>query len=175
MTRTTPALLALSLLIGCDEADDTAAETSPVSVEDLTVEGGCSDVTFTLDAADGTMSLVFQWSTDLAEQAVLTGTTQTATVDLSAEGALVLRQGTDVDGLECTDMFFESQVVDVEWSAISGTVALTVDTLELEGGYGMPATGTITVTDAVLTADGEEDVHISDITWSADIGWIEAG
>lgn len=187
MLRITTTMLALSLTVmGCDEdnedtgestSEETSEETSApdIDLDDLTNASGCSDVVFTLSAEDGRTSLVFRWFTDLADQAVLTNETQTATVDLAVEGTLLLRSGSGVDQLECTDTFDDSQSTDVEWVAVSGSVALTVDSLGLEDDYGMPATGTITVSEALLSADGQDDITIDEISWSAELGWIEAG
>jgi uncharacterized protein YheU (UPF0270 family) len=182
-TNTLLFALALTLAVGCDEVredtedtEDTAAPiTDPADVPDLGVlvdAGGCSDVVFTLYAPDGALSLVFSLYTDLAEQAVSTGALQTATVDLAVEGSLVLREGTNVDWLECTDTFDDSQVVDVEWTAVSGEVVLTAEPQE---GSDMPALGTITISNAVLSAEGQGDVLIPSLTWEAGVGWIAAG
>lgn len=187
MLRITTTMFALSLsLMGCDvDNDDTSEEANQETSQEASASGidlnalvnasGCSDVVFTLSAADGATSLVFRWSTDLAEQAVSTGETQLETVDLAVDGTLLLRSGDDVDQLECTDTFDDSQWTDVEWTAVSGAVELAVDSLELEDDYGMPAIGTITVRDALLSADGQDDITIDEISWTAEIGWIEAG
>ena len=76
---------------------------------------------------------------------------------------------------EWQDTFDDSQWTDIEWTAVTGAVELTVDSLELEDDYGMPAIGTITVRDALLSADGQDDIAIDEISWTAEIGWIEAG
>ena len=171
-------MLAPASLIGCDEIQDDDKIVIDVpevtaDVSDLVEAGGCSDVVFTLGAADGTRSLVFWLDTDLAQTAVATGQPQSLTIDLSLEGSLSLHEGTEVVGLECTDTFEDTQVVDVTWEAISGTVELEV--LPLEGSDGMPAHGTITLTDAVLSTVGESNLAIESLTWEAGIGWIAAG
>ena len=175
MSRTVPALLVALLTIGCDIEEESEVALNPVDLDALVTSSGCSDVTLTLDSEGGDLSLVFSWYDELAEQALTTGQPQSATIDLSAAGRLVLRSGANVDELECTDYFDDTQVVDVEWEAVSGTVELLVETLQTEDDLGMPAPGSVTITDAVLSADGEDDVIIDTLTWSAGVGWIAAG
>lgn len=185
MPRTNVLLCALALTIGCDEGSDTAEDTEEPTghtteahltaapdLADLTDDGGCSDVILTRYAADGGLSLVLSLHDGLAADAVATGAQQSAAVDLSAEGSLVLRAGSSVTWLECTDTFDDSQVIETEWTAVSGSVALTVAPQE---GSDMPALGTVTITDAVLSADGAEDVAISSMSWSAGVGWVAGG
>lgn len=179
----TSLLCALALTIGCSEdGSDTAEEATGHTTEEhltaapdltaLTDDGGCSDVILTRYAADGGLSLVLSLHDGLAADAVATGAQQSATVDLSAEGSLVLRAGSSVTWLECTDTFDDSQIIETEWTAVSGSVALTVAPQE---GSDMPALGTVTITDAVLSADGAEDVAISSMSWSAGVGWVAGG
>ena len=175
MNHTSALIFALSLTIGCDESGLDTSEESLTAAPDLSAlsdDGGCSDVILTRYAPDGALSLVFSLYDSLAADTVAADTPQSTTVDLSTSGSLVLRAGSDVSWLECTDTFDDHQLIETEWTAHSGTVTLTTAPQE---GSDMPVLGTITITDATLSTDNAEDVEIASMTWSAGVGWVTGG
>ncbi len=175
MNHTSVLLFALALTTGCDEVGSEPADGYRTAAPDLSTlidDGGCSDIILTRYAPDGGLSLVFSMHDSLAANTVASGTPQSDTIDLSMHGSLVLRSGSDVSWLECTDTFDEQQVIETEWIAHSGAVTLTTT---LQEGSDMPVLGTITITDATLTADNAESVEIASMTWSAGVGWVAGG
>jgi hypothetical protein len=57
--------------------------------------------------------------------------------------------------------------------AVSGTVAVEVDSDGVHEEWdAYPGTGTITLEDIVLEADGAEPVRVESLSWSAAVGWL---
>ena len=158
-----------------DTDSDTDADTD-VDAPDLSVldrPGGCADLVMTFGSTDGSLNLVFSSSSGLAQAAYDDGTSASLTLDLATSGSLVLQQGNRVTDLTCNDAFTGDEVVDTEWTAVSGTLEVEVVTDGVHEDWdAYPGTGTITLEDVVLEADGAESVSVESLSWSAAVGWL---
>ena len=136
--------------------------------------GGCSDLAMTLGSQAGDLNLVFVHNADVAKTAYEAADgTASVTLDLATEASLELWQGIQVTFLTCNDAWNGNEEIVTTWKATAGTASLQVVTQgEHEPWDAYPGTGTLTLTDVVLSAEGAVDVLIPSLTWSAAIGWL---
>jgi hypothetical protein len=141
----------------------------------LVTPGGCADLVLTLNSKEGDLSLVFVYRNELTKAAYESATgAAAATVDLASGGSLELWEGIQVDQLSCNDALSGSEEILTTWTAVSGTAQLSVISNGVKNaGPAYPGTGSITLTDVVLTTADQDDLMVPNlIAWTAAVGWL---
>lgn len=177
-------ILLLAPLLACDldkdtgsddtASEDTASEDAVPDLTTLTEAGGCADIVFTLSSPDRDLVLVFSTFEGLTKDAYKAGEPVTVTVPLTTPDLLILSEGNQAADFYCNDAFTDTMVIDRTWSATAGTVSITLTSEGIDHGHGgLPATGSITIEDAILTSeDGGEPLSIDALSWEASVGWL---
>jgi len=155
------------------DTGDTTVLTAAPDLAALVNAGGCADLAMTLGSDAGDLVLIFTTSGVTQAAYDAKDGTATVTLDLADEGSLELWQGIEVTNLPCNDALNGTEEVVTTWSVVSGTAEVTVvSASEHEPWDEYPGDATLTLSDAVLVADGAEDVIIDSLSWEAWVGWL---
>jgi hypothetical protein len=143
----------------------------PDFLDELTSAGGCGDVYIAVINAEATMGILFNGA-DLAATAHMLGETQVRESTLPSDDvSLRIVLGSLLnDG--CNDVG-EGPLIQTEWTAVSGTVTLTVVPVGEPQPWETPADATLELSDVTFEGEGLEPVTIE--SWTvADVyvGWL---
>ncbi|PRP98091.1 hypothetical protein ENSA5_30760 [Enhygromyxa salina] len=160
---------------GDGDGDGDGDPGSPALPEDfpasLTNAGGCGDVYIAVTNDEGTVGLLFNGS-ELAATAHEMGETQiresvlpSPDVNLRAAIGTLLDDGCNDTG--------DGPQIEHEWTAVSGTVTLTVVPQGMAEPWAMPADATLELTNVTFEGEGLEPVVVD--SWTVEdvyVGWL---
>ncbi|HVH98716.1 MAG TPA: hypothetical protein VM869_08400 [Enhygromyxa sp.] len=140
-------------------------------IEQLTEVGGCGDVYIAATNPEATMAIMFDGA-PLAATAHMLGEAQVRESVLpSADVSLTIALGSFLDQ-GCNDAG-QSPILNSQWTAVSGTVTLTVVPVGMQQPFEVPAEATLQLTDVTFEGVGLDPVNIN--SWTvADVyvGWF---
>jgi hypothetical protein len=143
----------------------------PGFLDELTKFGGCGDVFIGATDEAATMGMQFNGA-EIAATAHMLEETQVRVSELPSDDvSLRIVLGSDLDET-CNDVG-PGPTVDVEWTAVSGTVTLTIVPTGDPEPWQVPAYATLELTDVTFESAGRSPVVID--SWSvADVyvGWF---
>ena len=135
--------------------------------DDFTQQIGCADIVLAARSADDTLALVVE----LPDWGVAEVVEETEWLDLAYDAAdtFEVRVGSHVTEFVCNDALSNEPVIDATWTAVAGTLHVTVTPGE---GGGLPQ-ATVELVDVTLQ-DGEgNSVGLASYTFEAiGVGWL---
>lgn len=141
---------------------------------DLSRSGGCGDLVLWAGSEGKDIGMEFR-ALDIAQAAHDAGTAQTVTLDLSAEGALVIQMGEFITEGYCVDVPLPEDAVKHTYVAVQGTATLTVTpNLDTSGGAPLSAEAEVVLEDVVFQLDGKSSVTLELDRFEMDgtVGWF---
>jgi hypothetical protein len=137
----------------------------------LTKAGGCGDVYIGVTNDDATVGILFNGADiavtahDLGETQVRESVLPSPDVDLRAAIGTLLNEGCNDTG--------EGPQITHEWTAVSGTVTLTVVPTGIQEPWANPADATLELTNVTFEAQGLEPVVVDSwIVQDVYVGWL---
>ena len=154
-----------------DGDGDGDPELPPDFLAELTEVGGCGDVYIGATTPDGTLGVLFDGA-PLAATAHMLGEPQVRESTLPSDDVeLRIATGSDLDQ-GCNDAGPLPSVAQ-QWTAVSGTVVLTVTPTGVAEPWAVPADATLELSNVTFERDGLEPVTVDSWVFEdVSVGWF---